>query len=412
MNGLQKHKPPILSDSFEDTFSQKWVPYDKNVISSKHLEITIEATPMQVNFQSVIVSQDKVEQIKAAVSQLANHEKIFEQWGFDEVFEKGTAVSLLFHGIPGTGKTLMAQAIADMLEYELRILGSGDIETSEPGGAERTIKKLFKIANVRMALKRGWSARMIEEKFGVNVTDDPEEITNPMTNEVTKVPPDERWHGKPQVLLFDECDSLLVDRNDVGMILAAHVNALLTQLERFEGVVVLTTNRLGKLDAALERRITAKIEFEFPTKEQRTAIWRRMIPKKAPIADDVNFEELGEFPLVGGNIKNCVLNAARSAAYAGLTQINKASFTQAIEKEIEGLQQFVSTYEQEQNIKRIRSLLHDPGLGGMGAGMGASTEEHMGSELKIVQTMEPKRVVTTTRRRTVQAIRRTRTKKG
>lgn len=309
---------------------------------------------MKVQLSTVIISDDKVEQIKAAISQLEHHKMIFEEWGFEEVFEKGTAVSLLFHGIPGTGKTLMAQAIADSLEQSLRIIGTADIETSEPGGAERTIKKVFQLANVRIAIKQGKSASQIKEQYGVDIYNDPSEVTNPLTGETIPVPEHERLNGKPQVLLFDECDSLLMDRNAVGVILGAQINCLLSELERFEGVVIFTTNRIGKLDPALERRIAAKVEFEFPDKAQRRAIWRRMIPLRAPIAEDVLLEELSEFPLVGGNIKNAVLNAARDAAYRGLKQIDRECFVKAIEKEIEGLQQFLSAYEQDSHLHRVQ----------------------------------------------------------
>jgi len=136
-----------------------------------------------------------------------------------------------------------------------------------------------------------------------------------------------------------------MDRNEVGPILAAQVNALLTEIERFDGIIVFTTNRLGKLDPALERRITTKVEFEFPDKEQRLAIWKRMIPKKAPLGKQVSLEKLADYPLTGGNIKNAVLNAARMCAYEKKKSITQKYFVDAIEKEIQSIQSFVSEYE-------------------------------------------------------------------
>ncbi len=362
---------------------------------------------MNVQLSSVIISEDKVEQIRAAISQLEHHKTIFEEWGFEDVFEKGTAVSILFHGIPGTGKTLMAQAIADSLKMSLRIIGTADIETSEPGGAERTIKKVFQIANVRIAREQGMTASVIQEKYGVDIYNDPEEMTNPLTGETTKVAETERLSGKPQVLLFDECDSLLMDRNSVGVILAAQINTLLQELERFQGVVIFTTNRLGKLDPALERRIAAKIEFEFPDKSQRRAIWRRMIPMRAPIADDVVLEELADFPLVGGNIKNAVLNAARDAAYKGLKQITKECFVQAIEKEIEGLQQFLSSYEQDSHINRVKKATEE-----MSASMNAAGGLQIQTEPFKRPTMATTRTVVKERATGKVKKIRVRTKKG
>jgi AAA+ superfamily predicted ATPase len=245
-----------------------------------------------VSMDSVILASDKKQEIKAAISQVKHTKKIFEEWGFSEVFEKGTAISLLFFGIPGTGKTLMAQAIADELHMELKMYGTAEIQSSEPGGAERMIKKIFATAK---AAKR------------------------------------------KQVILFDECDSLLFDRNKIGAIMAAQVNALLSEIERFEGIVIFTTNRLGKLDPALERRIAAKIEFTFPTEEERVKIWERMLPKKAPIAPDVDIAILATYPLAGGNIKNAVLNAARHAAYHEAKTLSMKHFVYAIGKEKDSL---------------------------------------------------------------------------
>lgn len=305
----------------------------------------------KVAFESVILPEKIVDQIKAAISQEEYQSLIFEKWGFGEIFEKGTAISLLFHGVPGTGKTLMAQAIADYYGQDLRILGPADIETSEPGGAERTIRKIFQIATSRILLKRGYAESEVSEVLGVDISDDPAEIQNPMTGEITKIPPDQRYHGKPQTLLFDECDSLLVDRSAVGHIMGAQVSALLTELERFEGVIIFTTNRIGILDPAMERRITAIIEFPFPDKTTRLSIWKRMIPKQAPLDESVNLEKLAEFPMPGGNIKNAVLNAARAAAYGKQDKITQDNFVQAINKELEGIQQFASSSEHDRKIQ-------------------------------------------------------------
>lgn len=258
----------------------------------------------KLTLESVVMSENKRNQIRSAISQIDNNKIIFDDWGFSEVFEKGTAVTLLFYGIPGTGKTLTAQAIANELNADLKIYGTAEIQSSEPGGAERAMKEIFKKA---------------KDFFNDN--------------------------KKTQVILFDECDSLLVDRNEVGSILGAQINTLLSEIERHEGVILFTTNRLGKLDPALERRISAKIEFEFPNETQRAEIWKRLIPKKAPIDTDVNFANLAEYTLAGGNIKNAVLNAVRTAAYEKSSKIQAKHFTQAIEHELEALRAFIDAYE-------------------------------------------------------------------
>ena len=103
-----------------------------------------------VTIESVIIEASKKEQINSAISQLQYNDLIFNVWGFSEIFEKGTAVSILMYGIPGTGKTLMAEAIANYLGQELLTVSPAEIETQVPGGAERNIKRYFKIASGKM----------------------------------------------------------------------------------------------------------------------------------------------------------------------------------------------------------------------------------------------------------------------
>lgn len=230
-----------------------------------------QSTKGKVSFESVILPAAKKEAIIDAIRQVDNHDLIFNQWGFGDVFEKGTAISMLFYGLPGTGKTLMAQAIADKYDYELKIVSTAEIETPEPGGAERNIAKYFAEA----ATKEG---------------------------------------GKKQVLLFDECDSLICDRKHLGMIMAAQVNALLTALEHHTGIVIFTTNRLGALDPAFDRRLSLKMEFEMPDAKHRKQIWLRMFPSSAPLAKDIDWEAISDVEMAGGHIKNVVLRSARRAA--------------------------------------------------------------------------------------------------
>jgi ATP-dependent 26S proteasome regulatory subunit len=60
------------------------------------------------------------------------------------------------------------------------------------------------------------------------------------------------------------------------------------------------------------------VEFQFPDPLTRYNIWKATIPKNTPLADDVDLNFLAErFEFVGGNIKNCILNAAFLAAGDG-----------------------------------------------------------------------------------------------
>ena len=288
-----------------------------------------------VTFDSVILEEEKKKRILSALSQTENFKKIFEDWGFEDIFEKGTAISFIFYGVPGTGKTLMAEAIANHVKQDLLIVSSADIESNVPGQAERNIRSFFEIASGK------------KDKASLSVN------PNPFA-ELEDKDEDEGEKGKKHVILFDECDSLIANRNRVGMIVAAQINTILTELERFEGIAIFTTNRLGEMDPAMERRITEKVDFGFPNKEARHKIWQRMIPKKCPISKDVDFEELADFPLAGGNIKNVVLNAARMAAFKGLPHLNYELFYEAIENEARGIQSWQKEMKKGNSFRESR----------------------------------------------------------
>ncbi len=256
--------------------------------------------PKKVDFDSVYLPDDKKSSILDAIRQLDHHKLIFDEWGFGDKFEKGTAISMLFYGPPGTGKTMIGQAIADKYNKRLKVVSTAEVESSEPGQAERNIKTFF------------------EES------------------------------GDDTLLLFDECDSLIHDRAKVGMILGAQINALLMALEHYKGIVIFTTNRLSSLDPAFERRLSLKVEFEMPDAKLRKQIWQSMFPKKAPLAKAINWDKIAAVEIAGGNIKNVVLRTARMAANSKERLITQEIIVSALEAELKSMYAFKEALETNQ----------------------------------------------------------------
>lgn len=129
---------------------------------------------------------------------------------------------ILLYGPPGTGKTAYAKALANMLDKPLLERRASDLLSAFVGGTEQEISGAFEQALVDDA-----------------------------------------------VLFIDEADSLVYSRDRaVRNWEVSQVNELLEQLSDFEGVVVLATNRLQALDAAVLRRMDAKVQFSPLTTEQ------------------------------------------------------------------------------------------------------------------------------------------------
>ena len=121
------------------------------------------------------------------------------------------------------------------------------------------------------------------------------------------------------VLFFDECDTLFAKRSDDGGSNQASANnktaLLLQEVEAYDGVSVLATNYKHNIDPAFFRRMKYIVEFQFPDPDTREMLWTTTIPKGTPLADDVDIRFLAEkYEFAGGNIKNCILNAAFLAA--------------------------------------------------------------------------------------------------
>jgi SpoVK/Ycf46/Vps4 family AAA+-type ATPase len=234
------------------------------------------------HLEALVLDKKAKLEIEAVLKQHKNSDKLFKEWGLGETIEYGKGMTFMFYGPPGTGKTWGATCIAKVMGTELLVISAAEIQSSEPGAANRNIQQAFKTA---------------------------------------------KEEGK--VLFIDECDSLITSRADLGMVLAGEVNTLLTEIEKFEGVVVLATNRVETMDEALERRISLIVEFPFPTYEQRVSIWQKLLPKKLPLAKDVHVETLARKELSGGQIKNVILQAARLALGADKNEVGLHDFESA-----------------------------------------------------------------------------------
>ncbi len=85
------------------------------------------------------------------------------------------------------------------------------------------------------------------------------------------------------ILLFNEADGFLSKRTDVMRQAVDRIenrvqNLLLQALEDFEGIFIATTNLVGNMDAAFERRFLYKIKFQMPDLQTRAKIWMSMMP--------------------------------------------------------------------------------------------------------------------------------------
>ena len=110
-------------------------------------------------------------------------------------------------------------------------------------------------------------------------------------------------------------------------------NIFLEQIERFDGVLIATTNLLENIDTAFSRRFNYKVEFKKPIKSQRIELWNKMLPKNAEYEKEFDVEKLSNYELTGGQINLIVKNTAFKVAIKEQPIFTIKDFIEEIKRE-------------------------------------------------------------------------------
>lgn len=237
-------------------------------------ELSQKATRVEAKFgfDDIVMNKDQRETITHAIEQMMYKKQVYDEWNYTKKYPYGRGLTVLLFGAPGTGKSMMAQVLAHELNLELYRVDISKVVDKYVGETEKSLSMIFREA----------------KKCNV-------------------------------VLFFDECDTIFAKRSDDGGSNQASANnktaLLLQEMEAYDGVCVLATNYKHNIDPAFFRRMKYIVEFQFPNPDTREMLWSTTIPKSTPMDEDVDIRFLAEkFEFAGGNIKNCILNAAFLAA--------------------------------------------------------------------------------------------------
>ena len=215
-------------------------------------------------FSDVIGLEEAKQAIQERVIEPAKHPDIYKKYGYK------AGGGILLYGLPGTGKTMFAQAVANELEGKFFSVKASDLKAKWYGETEERIKKLFEDAR--------------KEKVAV--------------------------------IFIDEFEAIGIDRNKATNDLTAStvVPELLAQMQGFEQdndnilLVIAATNRPWDIDSALTRpgRLDYKVYVELPNEECRKAMFSNYLKKVSYLESALVYLVKHTEGYNGADIKNVV----------------------------------------------------------------------------------------------------------
>ncbi|MET0460364.1 MAG: ATP-binding protein [Ilumatobacteraceae bacterium] len=221
-------------------------------------------------WDDLILDQERRERVEEIAIRYRQRRRVFDDWGLAP--QPSTGVVALFAGPSGTGKTLAAEVIAGDLGMDVYKVDLANMVSKYIGETEKNLSAVFDAA------------------------------------EASSV-----------ALFFDEADALFGKRSEVSDAHDRYANIevayLLQRLERYDGLAIMASNMLRNIDDAFLRRIHVIVEFAVPEAPERRLIWRRCLPPRAPVADDLDLDVFADrIELAGGAIRNAVATATFLAA--------------------------------------------------------------------------------------------------
>ena len=245
-----------------------------------------------VSWDDVGGLDDVKQELKEAVEWPLKHPEKFEKFGVRP--PKGT----LLYGVPGTGKTLLAKAVASESEANFISIKGPELLSKWVGESEKGVREVFRKAK----------------------------------------------QTAPTVIFFDEIDSIASSRsaNDADSgVTKRVVNQLLTEMDGMEELedvaIIAATNRPDILDAGLMRpgRFDRHIKVDLPNEEARLGIFK-VHTQGMPLASDVSLEKLAKQTdgYVGADIEAVCREAAMLTLRNNLDAENIPNkyFKEALEK--------------------------------------------------------------------------------
>lgn len=275
----------------------------------------IEYPHDQKNSLEIIIAPEIKNSINKGIGKIKHREFLYKNWNLQSIDQMDSKNIFNFYGPPGTGKTISAKEVAKILNKKLFIVKYDQVESKMVGETEKNIASVFKFAKENDA-----------------------------------------------IIFLDEADALVSQRVEStsanGQYLNAAKNVFMQELDRFNGLMILTTNHFHSFDPALLRRISQHIAFELPNQEMRLKLFKAHIPQEVTVDKKIDFNKLSLLTngFSGGDIKNVTREAMTMAINQAdqLGDITKSCLTEdLLIAEIKNIKRTKKDYFNEKEVKTI-----------------------------------------------------------
>lgn len=242
----------------------------------------LEMRPTHLTYEDIGGLRREIGLIREMIELPLRHPELFEKLGIEP--PKG----VLLHGPPGTGKTMIAKAVANETDANFVSISGPEIMSKYYGESEKHIREIF----------------------------------------------DEAEKNAPTVIFIDEIDSIAPKREEVTGEVERRVVAQLLSLmdglkKRGQVIVIAATNRPNAIDAALRRggRFDREIEIGIPDRIGRLEILQvhtRGMPLSEDMSEETGLREIADMThgFVGADISSLCKEAAMHAIRLILPKIN------------------------------------------------------------------------------------------
>ncbi len=214
-------------------------------------------------WDDLVLPEEVQDEIESLVAWVGNEAKLMGEWGLRKHLKPGYRA--LFHGPPGTGKTVTAAVLGKKLGRPVYRVDLSRVTSKWIGETEKNLASLF----------------------------------------------DHAAEGD-MILFFDEADALFGKRGDTRSANDRHSNQqiayLLQRIEDCPGVVILASNLRGNIDEAFARRFQSTALFQMPDAEARLTLWKAAFaPPRDALLNEVDLKGVAqEHELTGASIINVV----------------------------------------------------------------------------------------------------------